>query len=85
MKLQLVYFARVREQLGLDAEALQCPAQVSRVDQLIDYLVAERGERWQAVLKAPNLLVAVNQEMVSLSATLAEGDEVAFFPPVTGG
>nr|WP_067290539.1 molybdopterin converting factor subunit 1 [Marinobacterium profundum] len=85
MKLQLVYFARVREQLGLDAEELQCSAELSRVDQLIDYLVAERGERWQAVLKAPNLLVAVNQEMVSLSTSLADGDEVAFFPPVTGG
>ncbi len=85
MKLQLVYFARVREQLDLDAEVLQCPAELCRVDQLIDYLVAERGERWQTVLKAPNLLVAVNQEMVSLSTSLADGDEVAFFPPVTGG
>jgi molybdopterin synthase sulfur carrier subunit len=85
MKLQLVYFARVREQLGLDVEELQCPAELCRVDQLFDYLVAERGERWQAVLQAPNLLVAVNQEMVSLSASIADGDEIAFFPPVTGG
>jgi molybdopterin synthase sulfur carrier subunit len=46
MKLQLVYFARVREQLGLDVEELQCPAELCCVDQLIDYLVAERGERW---------------------------------------
>jgi len=85
MKLQLVYFARVREQLGLDSETLQCPIAVTRVEELIDYLVSERGERWQSVLKAPNLLVAVNQEMVGVSTSLADGDEVAFFPPVTGG
>lgn len=83
--LQLVYFARVREQLGLASESLACPAGVERVEQLIDYLVAERGEAWQQVLKAPNVLVAVNQEMVSVSTSLADGDEVAFFPPVTGG
>ncbi|NVK42293.1 MAG: molybdopterin converting factor subunit 1 [Oceanospirillaceae bacterium] len=83
--LQLVYFARVREQLGIDQEALALPAGVTRIEQLIDYLVAERGDRWAEVLKAPNLLVAVNQEMVDLQAALADGDEVAFFPPVTGG
>jgi molybdopterin synthase sulfur carrier subunit len=83
--LQLVYFARVREQLGLESESLSCPSGVERVEQLIDYLVAERGEAWQQVLKAPNVLVAVNQEMVGVSASLADGDEVAFFPPVTGG
>ncbi|GGO88306.1 molybdopterin synthase sulfur carrier subunit [Marinobacterium nitratireducens] len=83
--LQLVYFARVREQLGVDQEALALPAGVERVGQLVDHLVAERGEGWSRVLKAPNLLVAVNQEMVDLQAALKDGDEVAFFPPVTGG
>ncbi len=85
MTLQLVYFARVREQLGMEQESLQCPAEVERVEQLIDYLVSERGSLWQQVLQAPNLLVAVNQEMVSVASALADGDEVAFFPPVTGG
>ncbi len=83
--LQLVYFARVREQLGLDQEVLALPAGIERVEQLIDHLVAERGEQWSRVLKAPNLLVAVNQEMVDQQTALKDGDEVAFFPPVTGG
>ncbi|MFC6670980.1 molybdopterin converting factor subunit 1 [Marinobacterium aestuariivivens] len=83
--LQLVYFARVREQLGLDQERLALPPGVGRVEQLIEHLVAERGETWRQVLKAPNLLVAVNQEMVDQGAALQDGDEVAFFPPVTGG
>ncbi|MBY4676832.1 molybdopterin converting factor subunit 1 [Marinobacterium arenosum] len=83
--LTLVYFARIREQLGLDSEQLPLPAGVTTVGQLIEHLVAERGPRWAEVLQAPNLLVAVNQEMVDPQQPLGESDEVAFFPPVTGG
>ncbi|MCV6589714.1 MAG: molybdopterin converting factor subunit 1 [Marinobacterium sp.] len=84
-ELTLVYFARFRETLGLDREQVMLPEGVTTVAQLIDSLVAERGEPWQSVLTAANVLVAVNQEMVDVACSLSAGDEVAFFPPVTGG
>jgi len=83
--LTLVYFARFREALGLDQEQIELAAHVSSVAQLMEQLIAQRDERWQQVLSAPNLLVAVNQQMVDVSHPLCDGDEVAFFPPVTGG
>lgn len=82
--LTLVYFASIREQLGVDSEQFELPEDVTQVDQLLQVLLV-RGDAWQRTLSATNLLVAVNQEMSALDAAIADGDEVAFFPPVTGG
>lgn len=82
--LTLVYFASIREQLGVDSEQFELPDDVTQVNQLLQVLLA-RGDAWQRTLSATNLLVAVNQEMSALDAAIADGDEVAFFPPVTGG
>ena len=83
--LKLVYFASLRERLGLDSESLEQPEGVTTVADLIDYLVAERGEIWQQVLQDAQVLAAVNQEMCDFDQEITSGDEVAFFPPVTGG
>jgi molybdopterin synthase sulfur carrier subunit len=48
-------------------------------------LLAARGEPWSALATTRNLRVAVNQQMVGFDAAVKAGDEVAFFPPVTGG
>lgn len=82
--MKLVYFARIREQLGCDEEALALPSGVATLAELIDWL-AQRGEPWCSVLTAPDLICALNQEVVGLEAALSANDEVAFFPPVTGG
>jgi molybdopterin synthase sulfur carrier subunit len=76
------FFARIREQLGV-AE-LQWPA-VDSVQDLIGALVQARGVDWGNVLQAPQTIVAINQQVGSAGTPLADGDEVAFFPPVTGG
>jgi molybdopterin synthase sulfur carrier subunit len=76
------FFARIREQLGV-AE-LHCPV-VDTVPALIDALVRERGAVWADVLSAPQVIVAVNQRVAGAGASLDDGDEVAFLPPVTGG
>ncbi len=81
--MRLIYFASLRERLGLEQEQLDKPAQVATVAQLVACLAA-RGGQWQS-LQAGNVLVAVNQEMVGAEQTLQDDDEVAFFPPVTGG
>jgi molybdopterin synthase sulfur carrier subunit len=77
----VLFFARIREQLG--ESQLQCSA-VDSVDALIE-LLSLRGAHWADVLCAPNVIVAVNQVVVTNSRSLRDGDEIAFYPPVTGG
>ena len=79
------YFASIREALDCDLEKLELPEGVNTVSQLIRYLGDRHGNDWAQVLEAANVMVAVNHEMTDRSAPLAAGDEVAFFPPVTGG
>lgn len=82
--IKVFYFAGLRERLGTAQESLPLPAGVSTVGQLREHLAA-RGEPWQALAQMRNLQAAVNQDMVAADAPVADGDEVAFFPPVTGG
>lgn len=79
--IRVQYFARYREVLGLDEEVLA--QSFNSVAQLREYLLS-RGEAWQ-VLAESSLMCARNQELCSLNEPLADGDEVAFFPTVTGG
>jgi molybdopterin synthase sulfur carrier subunit len=83
-RINLVFFASIRERLGSDGEALALAEGVATVAALKAQL-CERGEPWASVLADPRLLVAVNQEMVGPDAPVKAEDEVAFFPPVTGG
>jgi molybdopterin synthase sulfur carrier subunit len=76
-------FASLRERLG-EQHDVPYSDQVATVAQLLIWLVAEKGDVW-SVVADPKNLVAVNQEMASRSTVLRDGDEVAFFPPVTGG
>ena len=81
--IRVQYFARYREVLGLDGESLAWHAELHSLAPLREQLVA-RGWVW-AVLAEPNLMCARNQELCSLGEPLEDGDEVAFFPTVTGG
>ena len=81
----LLYFASLRESLGCSREQVALPADAPTVSLLIDALRG-RGERWaEALSDGKQWRVAVNQEMATLATPLKPGDEVAFFPPVTGG
>ncbi|MBM3393466.1 MAG: molybdopterin converting factor subunit 1 [Betaproteobacteria bacterium] len=81
----LLYFARLREALGSDRERLELPTGVADVAGLLALLRA-RGGAWEKEL-APqrNFRVAVNQDMADGATPVTGGDEVALFPPVTGG
>ncbi|MEW5944414.1 MAG: molybdopterin converting factor subunit 1 [Pseudomonadota bacterium] len=81
----LLYFARLRETLGLPSEEVELPAGVATVEGLTEWL-RRRGGAWaEELAPVKPVRVAVNQEMAAPQTALADGDEVAFFPPVTGG
>jgi molybdopterin synthase sulfur carrier subunit len=85
MNIQVLYFAKLREQLGISAETLDLPDGAAMVAMLLDILRA-RGGIWAETLAAGgSFRVAVNQELAAMTMPLEEGDEVAIFPPVTGG
>ncbi|WP_062311267.1 molybdopterin converting factor subunit 1 [Polynucleobacter sinensis] len=85
MKIQLRFFASLREGLGLSEEVIATPAEVKTIADLRLHLIA-RGNPWDEVLASGKLIrCALNHEMVKDITPLVEGAEVAFFPPVTGG
>ena len=85
MNIQLLYFARLREVFGIGQERLQLAADAATLADLLDALRA-RGGVWAEELAAGRAWrVALNQDIVGVDATLRDNDEVALFPPVTGG
>lgn len=83
--MKIVYFASLRRQLGIAEENVVPPAEIITVEQLIAWL-AERSTLHRQVLTAQaRLMVAINQDYASMDSHIGAGDEVAFFPPVTGG
>lgn len=83
--LTLMYFARLREALGVSSEQVDLPADVRDVAGLTVWL-RNRGGAWEAELAAGRAFrIAVNQDMADGVTALKDGDEVAIFPPVTGG
>ena len=81
----LLYFASLRESLGCSREQVQLPGGTSTVSALLEQL-RSRDSRWtEAFAPGKSWRVAVNQQMANLSTPLKPGDEIAFFPPVTGG
>ena len=82
--LQLRYFASLRETLGVGEEQLELPPGISDLDGLIRWL-QDRDDTWRQALADSRLHVAVNQQIVTANAAIGDGDEIAWFPPVTGG
>ena len=80
---KVLFFAQLREQLGCDEYKLDINSTVSL--QWLRKQLAEQNSLWQACLQDGKLLMAINQELVDNTAMVNDGDEVAFFPPVTGG
>ena len=85
MQIQLRFFASVREKLGIGQESLPLPPGVDTAGAVLALLRA-RGGVWAEVLAEGRALrMAYDQEMTEPGQLLAEGGELAFFPPVTGG
>jgi molybdopterin synthase sulfur carrier subunit len=84
MVITVKFFASVREAVGAASESIALPDGVATVGALREHLAA-RGEQWAQALGHPALRMAYNQVMCDAGTALADGAEVAFFPPVTGG
>ncbi len=84
--IQMRYFASLREGLGTGAEEIPAPSHPQATVADILSRLRQRGAPWSEALgEGQGFLIAVNQEMATPATAVREGDEVAFFPPVTGG
>jgi molybdopterin synthase sulfur carrier subunit len=79
----VLYFARLGEQLKTSSEELSLD-EMGTVGKLVDHL-QDRGEPWSSEFESGRILVAINQEMSDFDSAISDSDEIAFFPPVTGG
>jgi molybdopterin synthase sulfur carrier subunit len=81
----LLYFAWVRQKVGLGEEICALPAGVRTIGDLVLHLATRGGGYADAFAEPKRLRAARNQEHVAFDCVIAEDDEIAFFPPVTGG
>ncbi|MAU40674.1 MAG: molybdopterin converting factor subunit 1 [Kordiimonas sp.] len=81
----LLYFALIREQIGHPEEQMSLPPGVTTVQKLIDHLRSCNDHYARAFADMQKVRVAVNEEYVSLHHPISANDEIAFFPPMTGG
>jgi molybdopterin synthase sulfur carrier subunit len=83
--MKILYFAFLRQRTGLGEEMVEPPAVVHDVAGLVEWLRTRGPGHAEALRDVSAIRVAVNQEFASLDTPVAADDEVAFFPPVTGG
>ena len=83
--MRILYFAWLRQKTGIDAEDVEMPPEISDVAGLLDWLKERNSNFADALADFNSIRVAVNQEFAELDAPVAQGDEVAIFPPMTGG
>ncbi len=85
MNINILYFARIKESVNYSSENIDLPKDVVTVTALKNYL-ALRGENWANLFNGKQVIrAAINHALVDDMAKISAGDEVAFFPPVTGG
>ncbi len=85
MNIKVLYFARIKESVNYSMEEIALTSDISTITALKQFL-AKRGDVWAELFNGKQTIrAAINHELVDNMAAINEGDEVAFFPPVTGG
>ena len=83
--MRLLYFGWVRTRIGIGSETLELPSGITDVRALMDWL-KQRDDGYRVAFEdLTTIRVAINQEMATLDASISSEDEVALFPPMTGG
>lgn len=85
MPVRLVYFARVREAIGVDGEERELPEGVSTIDDVVGWLAGQSAQYAVAFAESAKLRFALDQKLVAGGTAIAGASELAIFPPVTGG
>ena len=85
MAMQILYFAWLRERIGLSEERVEPPPGIRTVADLVHWLRARGAGYAEALADTARVRCAVNQDFAAPGTTVSDGDEVAFFPPITGG
>ena len=83
--MKLLYFAWIRVKMGVSGEHIDPPQNIKDIAGLIDWLKQRNPIANETFSDISNIRIAVNQEYVSINHPVKPGDEIAFFPPVTGG
>ncbi len=83
--MEILYFAWIREKIGTNSETILLPDNISKVQDLLLWLQASSDKHASALKDLSIIKVAVNQEYAKLDDPISNDDEVALFPPVTGG
>ena len=79
------YFSWIKEHIGKSEEQIELPDHIKNVDELINYL-NETDEKYNLIFEKKEIIkIAVNKTYSSFDANISDNDEIAFFPPVTGG
>ena len=79
------YFSWIKEHVGKSEELIELPNHINNVNELINYL-NELDKKYSLILEKKNLIkIAVNKTYSSFDTNISNNDEIAFFPPVTGG
>ncbi len=83
--IKVLFFGRLREKLKKDCLSINLSAELDSVEKLRAYLARTHGHVWERELNQKNIVMSLNQTVVSPETAVRDGDEVAFFPPMTGG
>lgn len=83
--MKILYFAWLRSKIGVPTETVELPAEVTTAGALVEWLKSRSPRHAEALANSKVVKVAVNQEHVPYDHPISPTDEVALFPPVTGG
>lgn len=83
--LTVKFFSLIREALNCEELSIECQEGLSTVNDVREYLASSQGDTWRDTLFQPNVVHALNQRVVPAETSVCDGDEIAFFPPMTGG
>jgi molybdopterin synthase sulfur carrier subunit len=86
MKINILFFAGIREMFGAHKKYIEIEESKNSPDKLLRFLIEKEHGPWVELLNAKSTVrVAINQEVSDWDTILTDGDELAFFPPITGG
>ena len=83
--MKIIYFSWLKEILKISEEKVRPPSNIKNIDNLIKWLSAKSTKHRKVFLKSKSIRCAINHQIVNKSSKIKDKDEIAFFPPFTGG